>query len=64
MDHIILADESETIKIQMKTIDWGGKLIDLYKGAIQKQSTRQYKDSGPSTMENSIPQFYWSNWIT
>jgi hypothetical protein len=30
MDHVISADESETIKIQKKTMDWTGELAELF----------------------------------
>ena len=30
MDHVISADESETIEIQKKTTDWTGKLAELF----------------------------------
>jgi hypothetical protein len=30
MDHVISADESETIEIQKKTMDWTGKLVELF----------------------------------
>jgi hypothetical protein len=30
MDHVILADESETIEIQKKTMDWTGELAELF----------------------------------
>jgi hypothetical protein len=30
MDHVISADESEMIKIAIKTMDWAGKIIDLF----------------------------------
>jgi hypothetical protein len=30
MDHVISADESETIEIQRKTMDWAGELADLF----------------------------------
>jgi hypothetical protein len=33
MDHVILADKSETMEIQMKTMDWAGKLTDLFRRA-------------------------------
>ncbi len=40
MDHVILADKSETIEIQKKTMDWTGELVELFsrantEGAIQ-----------------------------
>ncbi len=31
MDHVISADESETIKIAIKTMDWAGEITDLFK---------------------------------
>jgi hypothetical protein len=33
MDHVISADESETIEIQRKTMDWAGEIADLFGGA-------------------------------
>ncbi len=30
MDHVISADECETIEIQKKTMDWTGKLAELF----------------------------------
>jgi hypothetical protein len=30
MDHVISADESETIEIQRKTMDWAGEIADLF----------------------------------
>jgi hypothetical protein len=33
MDHVILADESETIEIQKKSMDWTGKLAELFNRA-------------------------------
>ncbi len=30
MDHIISADESETIEVKIKTMDWTGKITDLF----------------------------------
>jgi hypothetical protein len=30
MDHVISADESETIEIQKKTMDWTGELTELF----------------------------------
>jgi len=30
LDHVISADESETIKIAIKTMDWAGKITDLF----------------------------------
>jgi len=30
MDHVISADESETIEIQRKTMDWASELADLF----------------------------------
>ncbi len=30
MDHVISADESETIEIQKKTMDWTGELAELF----------------------------------
>jgi len=30
MDHVISADESETIKIAIKTMDWAGEITDLF----------------------------------
>jgi hypothetical protein len=33
MDHVILADESETIEIQKKTMDWTRKLAELFNRA-------------------------------
>jgi len=30
IDHVISADESETIEIQMKTMEWAGELTDLF----------------------------------
>jgi hypothetical protein len=30
MDHVISADESETIQIQKKTMDWTGELAELF----------------------------------
>ncbi len=30
MDHVILADESETIKITIKTMDWAGEITNLF----------------------------------
>jgi hypothetical protein len=33
MDHVISADESETIEIQRKTMDWAGELADLFRRA-------------------------------
>jgi len=30
MDHVISADESETIKIQKKTMDWTGELAKIF----------------------------------
>ncbi len=29
MDHVLSADESETIEIQKKTMDWTGELAEL-----------------------------------
>ncbi len=31
MDHVISADESETIEIAIKTMDWAGEITDLFK---------------------------------
>jgi hypothetical protein len=40
MDHVISADESETIEIAIKTMDWAGEITDLfhyeYKDAIHQ----------------------------
>jgi hypothetical protein len=33
MDHVISADESETIEIQKKTMDWTGELAELFSRA-------------------------------
>jgi hypothetical protein len=33
MDHVISADESETIEIQKKTMDWSGELAELFRRA-------------------------------
>ncbi len=30
MDHVISADESETIEVAIKTMDWAGKITDLF----------------------------------
>jgi hypothetical protein len=30
MDHIISADESETIEVKIKTMDWAGEITDLF----------------------------------
>ncbi len=30
MDHVISADESETIEVSIKTIDWAGEIMDLF----------------------------------
>jgi hypothetical protein len=30
MDHVISANESETIKVAIKTMDWAGKITDLF----------------------------------
>ncbi len=30
MDHVISADESETIEIAIKTMDWAGEIADLF----------------------------------
>jgi hypothetical protein len=30
MDHVISADESETIKVAIKTMDWAGEITDLF----------------------------------
>jgi hypothetical protein len=30
MDHVISADESETIEIAIKTMDWAGEITDLF----------------------------------
>jgi hypothetical protein len=40
MDHVISADESEIVEIQMKTMDWTGELTELFNGTevqIQQQ---------------------------
>jgi len=44
MDHVISADESETIEIQKKTMDWTGEMAG--------PTPRAFRDSGPSTREN------------
>ncbi len=31
MDHVISADESETIDIAIKTMDWAGEITDLFR---------------------------------
>jgi hypothetical protein len=36
MDHVISADESETIEIQKKTMDWTGELAELFGRANTK----------------------------
>ena len=36
MDHVISADESETIEIQKKTMDWTSKLAELFGRANTK----------------------------
>ncbi len=33
MDHVISADESETMEIQTKTMDWAGELTELFSRA-------------------------------
>jgi hypothetical protein len=33
MDHVISADKSKTIEIQKKTMDWTGKLVELFSRA-------------------------------
>jgi hypothetical protein len=30
MDHVISADKSEIVEIQMKTMDWAGELMELF----------------------------------
>jgi len=30
MDHVISADKSKTVKVQMKTMDMAGELTDLF----------------------------------
>ena len=30
MDHVISADESETIEVAIKTMDWAGEITDLF----------------------------------
>jgi len=44
MDNVISADESETIEVKMKTMDWAGELIDLFHQAVQGLRTK-YNDS-------------------
>jgi hypothetical protein len=40
MDNVISADESETIEVKMKTMDWAGELIDLFHQAVQGLRTK------------------------
>jgi hypothetical protein len=30
MDHVISADESKTIEVAIKTMDWAGEIMDLF----------------------------------
>jgi len=47
---VISADEYETIKIQKKTMDWTGELVELFRWAIMRASTLPSKASGQSTI--------------
>ncbi len=55
MDHVISADESETIEIAIKTMDWAGKITDLFHKLCRASAT--------NTMGNSTPRSFWTNWI-
>jgi hypothetical protein len=52
MDHVISADESETIEIQRKTMDWTGKLAKLFGRANTDGIHQASQGLGPNTMEN------------
>jgi hypothetical protein len=40
MDHIISADELETVEVQIKTMDWARELTELY-GRANKEAIHQ-----------------------
>jgi hypothetical protein len=40
MDHVILADESETIKVKIKAVDWAGRSRICFITETRRQSTR------------------------
>jgi len=59
MDHVISADESETIEIAIKTWE---KLPTCSITKTRMPYTRQYKDSATVTTASLMPPFCWNNW--
>jgi len=53
MDHVISADESEIVEIQMKTMDWTGELTELF-----NRANTEVAQGNPGT-EEQIQQQVW-----
>jgi len=53
MDHVISADESETIEIQKKTMDWTSKLAELFGRANTEGIHMAIQGLQPNATENS-----------
>jgi hypothetical protein len=66
MDHMISADESETIEIQKKTMDWTGELVELFgrantegiRMAIQGLWTKYNKEFDTSDLFKELDQVW------
>ncbi len=64
MDHVISADESETIEIAIKTMDWAGEIMDLFKyenkdaihQAVQGLRTRYNGEFDATVLLNQLDQ--------
>jgi len=64
MDHVISADESETIEIAIKTMDWAGEITDLFRyenkdaihQAVQGLRTRYNGEFDATVLLNQLDQ--------
>jgi hypothetical protein len=64
MDHVISADESETIDIAIKTMDWAGEITDLFRyenkdaihQAVQGLRTRYNGEFDATVLLNQLDQ--------
>jgi hypothetical protein len=64
MDHVISADESETIEVKNKAMDWAGEITDLFPQG-NKEAIHQAVQ-GLRTRYNGklAPPSSWTKWIS